>query len=330
MSAKKKNQAIPGSSVHLDDLDTAWRVGALPCPYCGQDIPMEGVASLEMHDCPHCGNQYFMPRKMGDYYLYEPGGGGGMGSVYKTVSRRFPGKVLAMKLLARKARDTPSNIHALLNEAEVSSHFNDSEYLAACFDSGYMDDEYFTVMPYITGEGLDKRIARLTKMPPAEVVPMTMHILAAEQHIYRKGYLFRDMKPENIIINQYGYAILLDFGLCIPLEQARNPQDEFISGSPYFMPPERLLGKPEDAYSEIYSIGMVIYNALTGTTIYDADDLDALAHRHVAKLKVNNASKMTDIPKDIAVILEKMIRREPEERYQTFQEVAEAFKQLKY
>ncbi|MBO4345792.1 MAG: hypothetical protein J5833_08545, partial [Victivallales bacterium] len=96
-----------------------------------------------------------------------------------------------------------------------------------------------------------------------------------------------------------------------------------ISGSPYFMPPERLLGNPEDACSEIYSIGMVVYNALTGHTIYDADDLEALAHRHVAKVKIRNASKMEGIEPEMAKILDKMIKREPQERYQSFTELAD-------
>lgn len=321
-----KHETLQGSETQLLDFEMAWKTGEYPCPKCGKNLKMETLQPLENNTCPHCKEIFFMPRRLGDYYLYAPGGGGGMGSVYRSVSRRFPGKILAVKLLARKEHSNPPNIKGLLNEAAVGEHFSQSEFIAACWDHGYLDGEYFTVMPFVEGERLDKRIERLGKLPPSEVLPLILHILAAEQHIYNRGFLFRDMKPENIIINKYGYAILLDFGLCITLEEARNPQDEFISGSPYYMPPERLLGNPEDACSEIYSIGMVAYHALTGTTIYDADDLEALAQRHVAKMKVSNASKMNGIPTEISTFLERMIRREPNERQQTFQEVLEDVK----
>ena len=324
--AKKYKAPSPETTEFLDMLDKAWETGKYPCPECGNEMEMASLTPLMDYECPVCKQKFFLPRKLGEYYLYAQIGAGGMGSVFKGVSRKFNGFILAIKLLARQARQDPSNIRALLNESDVCVNFLESEFIAACVDSGFVDDEYYTVMPFVEGERLDARINRLGKLPLSEVLPMCLHILAAEQHIYRHGFLFRDMKPENIIINNFGYAVLLDFGLCIPLEQARNPEDEFISGSPYFMPPERLLGNPEDACSEIYSIGMVVYNALTGHTIYDADDLDALAHRHVAKVKISNASKMEGIEPEMAKILDKMIKREPQERYQTFTELADVLK----
>ncbi len=326
MAKKKYKTPSPETTEFLDMLDKAWETGKFACPECGNEMEMSSLTPLMNYECTACKAKFFLPRKLGEYYLYEQIGEGGMGSVFKGVSRKFPGFILAIKLLARQARQNPSNIRALLNESDVCVNFLESEYIAACVDSGFVDDEYYTVMPFVAGERLDARINRLGKLPLSEVLPMCLHILAAEQHIYRHGFLFRDMKPENIIINEFGYAVLLDFGLCIPLEQARNPEDEFISGSPYFMPPERLLGNPEDACSEIYSIGMVVYNALTGHTIYDADDLDALAHRHVAKVKLSNASKMEGIEPEMAKILDKMIKREPQERYQTFKELADVLK----
>ena len=309
---------------HLGDLESCWKMKRWECPFCHKMYTFDELTPLSMNKCQKCGREFYVPRKIGDYFLVATCGEGGMGSVYEAVSRRFPHRKLAMKLLSRRARENPPNIRAILNEAEVSSHFRDSEFIASSLDSGFIDDEFFIVMPLVEGEGLDKRIERLGKLQPQEVLALTKHVLAAEQHIYAKGYLFRDMKPENIIVNKFGYAILLDFGLCIPLEKARCPDEEFISGSPYYIPPERLLGQPEDANSEIYSLGMVMYHALTGSTIYDADELEALARRHVATLRVKNASKMTGIPADIAQLLERMIRVSAQERPQTFKEVYDA------
>lgn len=319
-------KAPPPPNPH--ELAKAWEKGSLRCPKCRKSSPLETLNGLQLNDCPHCSTPFFVPQRIRDYFLYEPAGGGGMGSVYKAVSVKYPDRVLAVKVLARKERMNPPNIHAILNEALVSYAFKDSQFVAACLDSGFADDEYFTVMEYIDGERLDKRIERLGMMPETEVIPMAMHLLAAEQHIFRHGYLFRDMKPENVIINNCGYAVLLDFGLCIPLDAARNPMDEFISGSPYYMPPERLLGEPEDAYSEIYSLGMVMYHALTGHTLYDANELESLAKKHVAKMKVSNLAKMTNMSTGMAELLDRMIQQSPEERPQTFQEVFDGLKAI--
>ena len=309
-------------------LNRCWDKGQLPCTSCKKPLSISEMRPLQLQNCPHCDTPFFAPKKIADYFLYEPAGGGGMGSVYKAVSLNFPEHLLAVKVLSRQERSNPPNIHALLNEAAVSANFRENEFIASCLDSGFADDEYFTVMDYISGERLDKRIERLNQLPVQEVVPMALHILAAEQHIYARGFLFRDLKPENIIINPNGYAVLLDFGLCISREQAFNPTDEFISGSPYYLPPERLLGNSEDAYSELYSLGMVMFHALTGRTYYDADELQSLAKRHVSKLRVSSAAKLEGIFPDLALLMEKMIRQNPEERPQTFVEVFEAMKQI--
>ena len=328
MDNSEEYRALPGSVEQLEEFESAWKSGKFPCPACGRKMALDTLEPLKINGCTHCKENFFFPRKLGEYYLFEPCGGGGMGSVYKAVSRKFPGQLLAVKILARSECSNPTNIRALINEAEVSANFRDSEYIAACLDHGYLESEYFTVMPCIDGERLDKRIERLGRLDREEVLRITLHLLAAEQHIYSRGYLFRDMKPENVIINNYGYAVLLDFGLCIPLVEAQDPKDEFISGSPYYMPPERLLGNPEGAPSELYSIGMVMYNALTGTTFYEADQLEELAQRHVAKMKISNVAKMRTIDKDIAAILEPMLRQNPLERPQTFREVFDQVKAL--
>lgn len=320
------NTMSPPPNPH--DLTKSWRKGIVRCPKCRKTSALSGLEQLQLNNCPHCTTPFFVPKRIKNYFLYEPTGGGGMGSVYKAVSTAYPDHVLAVKVLSRQERMNPPNIHAILNEAQVSSAFRSSQFIAACLDSGYADDEYFTVMEFVDGERLDKRIERLRQLPESEVIPMILHLLAAEQHIYRHGYLFRDLKPENVIINNCGYAVLLDFGLCIPLAEARNPDAEFISGSPYYMPPERLLGQPEDVYSEIYSLGMVMYHALTGHTLYDASGLEALAQKHVAKMRVSNLSKMSNMSSNMAELVDSMIQQSWEERPQSFQEVFTALQTL--
>ena len=138
--------------------------------------------------------------------------------------------------------------------------------------------------------------------------------------------LFADIlgtKPENIIVNHFGYAILLDFGLCQSTEMAAHPNtDEFVTGSPYYLPPERLLGKAENRASEIYSLGMVMFFSITGRTFYESNELESLVQRHVSGLRINSSVKMEGIRKPVADIISKMVMMEPSERYQTYESAA--------
>jgi serine/threonine-protein kinase len=136
------------------------------------------------------------------------------------------------------------------------------------------------------------------------------------------------LKPENVIINTDGYAIVFDYGLCIPLDDARTKVDEFVSGSPYYIPPERLWGTGEDAFSEIYSLGMVIYYALTGKTYYDASEAESLAQRHLSTVRIATSAKLKEFRPELVAVLSKMIKQDPSERYQTFAECRAAIREL--
>ncbi len=305
-----------------------WAQGQIACPLCNKSLQLQNLVPLQMMPCPHCGKMFFVPNRVGGYFLYEPCGSGGMGSVYKAVSESYPGQIMALKVLSRQARQSAANIHALLNEARVSALFADSDFIVSCVDSGFLDDEYFAAMPFVEGQRLDERLERQGRLQEKNVILMGLHILAAEQHIYRLGYLYRDLKPENIILNEYGYTVLLDFGLCISREQAAHNDDEFISGSPYYIPPERLLGHGENASSEIYSLGMVMYHALTGRTFFDANEVEALARRHISGLRINSTAKMKDLRSSIGILLDAMVRQEPKERPQDFIYVADSLKAI--
>ncbi len=300
----------------------AFLAGFVPCDDCGYLIPLSGLEPLKMVECPKCHGISFVPLQVGKYWLFEPLGGGGMGSVYKALCLEPALAFFAVKVLSRIEKTKPTNIHALLNEAHIGKLVGDHPYLVKCVDSGCHDGEYYAAMEMVEGERLDKLIDRNGKLGETAVLKLGLHVLAAEQHILNCGYLYRDLKPENVIINQEGYAILFDYGLCIPLEDALDPQDEFVSGSPYYLPPERLLGVGEDAASEIYSLGMVLYNALSGQTYYDADEAEALAKRHLSKVRISVSSRLRGFRSEIVKLLSKMIKPEKDDRYQSFREVA--------
>jgi len=176
-------------------------------------------------------------------------------------------------------------------------------------------------MQCIDGERLDKRIQRLRKLPEVEALLIALRILAGETHIYNQGFLFRDMKPENVIVNNDG-AFLFDYGICIRVEDAYEDMGDVVSGSPIYWPPERVMGEVEMARSEIYSIGMVLYHCVQGEPYFQAKEIDAMARKHVRSFRLSNFDqKMKGLNPDLARVIVKMIARDPNDRYQSFAEV---------
>ncbi len=311
-------------------LAKCFKAGNVKCRICGRVIKSPGLEPLTTTKCPKCQQEILVPKQVANYFLYQLQGNGGMGSVFKAINLEEKDSTpVALKLMSRSAMEDPANIAALVNEAHVASLFNGCEFIAGCLDHGYEGGEYYTISTCIEGERLDKLVQRRGRLSEPDMIRLALHILAAEQHIYRNGYLFRDLKPENVVINNYGYAILLDFGLCIPLTSAANPSDiAVVPGSPYYIPPERLLAEPENAASEIYSLGMVMYYGLTGNNYFNASEIDALAKRHVSDLRISNTGKLNGISPKLAQIIDLMIRQNNAERPQDFLEVANVLKNL--
>ena len=130
------------------------------------------------------------------------------------------------------------------------------------------------------------------------------------------------MKPQNVIVTADAGAFLFDFGICMSLEDSLIDHGDTIVGSPIYFPPERILGEGERGCSEIYSLGMVLYFAISGSNYFTAKEIDAIARQHVRTARLSTMEhKLKDISPDIATIIDRMIRRPMDERYQTFAEV---------
>lgn len=315
----------PGSLAVRD-----FEAGYLKCRKCKTEVPLADFPPLRLAPCPNCKTMAFMPMKVSRFWLFRPLGGGGMGSVYMAYDLEEPGKLLAAKVLFRADDDRDGSIEALLNESQIGELLGDHPGLVKCVASGYEGSEYYSVMEYVEGKRLDKLIRWKGKLSERHVLKIVTQVLAANAHIYDIGYLYRDLKPENIIITPKGQAVLLDYGLCMSREDAKEALDEYVSGSPYYMPPERLWGMGEDAYSEIYSLGMVMYYALTGRTYFDSGEVDSLARRHISRVRLTAASKMREFRPELVEVLSKMVKQDCRERYQTFEEVRVALRVLQH
>lgn len=293
------------------------------CSSCHKTSDLNGYSPLSVGKCVHCEVPFFVPMMVHRYWLYKPLGGGGMGSVYKSVSYDDPDDEFAVKILPRERADDETLINALMSEAEIGHTFGEHPHLATITDFGECEGEYFSAMSYVPGQRLDELIEGPDAIDQKYVLLWALQILSAEQRMYDCGYLYRDLKPQNIIIDAKGNVHLIDYGLCVSAEDAaQGATSDDVQGSPLYMPPERIIGDPEGMSGEIYSLGMVMFHALTKKTYYSASGAYELAKKHVMSLRL--AGVGTRMPSyvhpRIAEIIDVMIARLPEERYQNYRE----------
>lgn len=184
--------------------------GLLTCTRCGAEIPFADEPPLSIVPCPKCEQgRNFVPMCIDEFWLFAPLGGGGMGSVYEAYVREDPTQLAAVKILPREKKNDPILINGLRAEAATIEQLGHNPCIVSGLGSGFADNEHFLAMEYVQGERLDKRIQRLYRLPELEVILVALRLLQAETHIYNQGYLYRDMKPENVIVNRQG-AFLFD------------------------------------------------------------------------------------------------------------------------
>ena len=299
------------------------------CDFCSTVHSLMGQPTLSLVKCSECGSPNFIPLLIKHYWLYKPLGGGGMGSVYKAIYYNNPKWEFAVKVLPRERKEDPILSKALLDEAAIGKAFGKHPHLIAVADYGHSHDEYFAALEFCEGRRLDQVIDTPDPINQKYVLLWALQLLSAEQQIWDAGYLYRDMKPQNIMIDPNKNVRLYDYGLCIDKNKSYDASSDVVQGSPLYMPPERIVGMEENMSSEIYSIGMVMYHALAKKTYYSASGAFELAKKHVTSLRTSTVSSKLPhhVSHHIAEILDKMLPRNPASRYQSFKEAALAIKQ---
>ncbi|MCF7791509.1 MAG: serine/threonine protein kinase [Victivallales bacterium] len=303
--------------------------GYMACENCLSQYLLSFYKPLSFTKCTRCGCPMFIPHQVSDYWLIQPLGSGGMGSVYKAIHHQNARKY-SVKLLQRDNRTDPEVIQNLLHEGKVGKEISDHPNLCPVIEFGNKNNEIYIVSKFLEGIRLDILVDTYGPVKEETVLKWGLQLLSALQYIYKKGYLYRDTKPQNIIISKNKEdAVLFDYGLAVEIEGLAPEEEEHIIGSPMFLPPERCVFDREDMYSEIYSLGMVLFYCLAGNPYYESSDVKEIISMHTRKIRMKTVSALLkNINPDIVDILDKMLKRNPEDRYQTYKEAYNDIKQI--
>jgi len=250
------------------------------------------------------------------YRLDRELGRGGMGAVfqgYDTLLKR----VVAVKLLIAAQLDAQAK-NDLLDEARAVAQLNHPN-IVFVFDAGESEDVPFVVMEYMSG-------ASLHETPPENVdaaVRSAMQICAALQEAHQHGIIHRDLKPENVIAAGNGLVKLSDFGLARLLNENLSSEGS-LSGTLAYLSPEQALGKPLDGRADLYALGVMLYEFVTGQLPFDADDPVALIGQHLNQQPTPPSELADDLAPELQDIILKLMAKDPLERYESADQVLDA------
>ncbi len=288
------------------------------CTFCLSLISVDDTEQKSVN-CPSCGKKCFVPASpfepdcvINDFIIREKLGSGSIGTVYKATQISLD-RIVALKILAPEYASGKS-VTAFLNEAKAAaslSHPNLVQALAAGEDDGIC----FFAMNYIDGITLSGYIKEHGQMPVDEALHIVQQVAEALYFAWDDARMIhRDVKPENIMITTEGVVKLTDLGLAI--RQHDWSEELEISGSPAYMSPEQFAGEPLDTRSDIYSLGISLYQMLTGELPYNGETYKSIAREHFDKRPTPVRELNPDVPIKVSEILKKMISKLPEERYQ--------------
>ena len=263
----------------------------------------------------------------GRYELLELIGVGGMADIYKARDITED-RVVAVKILKTEFAASEDFMRRFRNESKaiaLLSHPN----IVKIYDVGFTEKLQFIVMEYIDGINLSEYISKQGVLKWKDVVHFTMQILKALQHAHDRGIVHRDIKPQNVMLLSDGTIKVMDFGIARFNRETDKTMSEKAIGSVHYISPEQARGDVTDERSDIYSIGIMMYEMLTGKKPFDGDSPVAIALMHMQ----TSAKKMSDInnsiPEGLEEITEKAMQKEPSKRYQTAGEMMKDIEEFK-
>ncbi len=251
----------------------------------------------------------------GRYHLERELGRGGMGVVYLARDSQLDRSV-ALKFLGALVDSSEEFRQRFIREARAAARITHPNIISI-YDISASAGKAYIAMEYVDGPSLAKYIARKGALPVREAVNIVEQALSALQAIHEVGIVHRDIKPDNILISRGNLVKLTDFGLA-KAEDARLTRTGMVMGTPSYMSPEQVLGKDATARSDIYSIGLVLFEALTGETAFrDGDVLE----RQLNEMPPAPSSLVADIPETLDEILFRSVAKKPDDRYPSAQEM---------
>jgi serine/threonine-protein kinase len=244
-----------------------------------------------------------------------------MGAVYKAYDKEL-NRVVALKLVRPELTSDASSMRRFKQELLLASKISHKNILRI-HDLGDVEGVKFISMAYVEGEDLHHVLEREGRLPLARVLNITKQLCAALDAAHTEGVVHRDLKPQNVLIDAADNAYVSDFGLAKSLDQsaAGVTRSGEVMGTPRYMSPEQVEGKPAGHPSDIYSLGLIVYEMVTGEAPFKGDSALQEMYQRVTEKPKSPKELDPDLPDYLVRIILRCLERDPERRYQQARDV---------
>ncbi len=253
------------------------------------------------------------------YEILQRLGEGGMGAVYKARDNELD-RLLALKVIRPELAGHPDILRRFKQELILARQVTHKNVIRI-FDLGMADGRKFITMDYIDGRDLKSILVERDKLPPAEAVPIVQQICRGLEAAHVEGVVHRDLKPQNIMLDANGRVWVMDFGLARSMDLVGMTRTGALMGTPDYMSPEQARAAKVDARSDIFSLGIIFYEILTGQLPFKADTMMATLLKRVQEKPAPPSAVDPAIPQQLSDVVMKCLEVDVARRYQTTGEI---------
>src|SRR6188472_1432691 len=244
----------------------------------------------------------------GRYRVLKKLGSGGMADVYCAEDTQL-GRRVALKLLYRRFAEDEEFVERFRREASSAAGLQHPNVVAV-FDRGEFDGTYYIAMEFLEGRSLKQIVRQDGALEPDRAIDLVIQILKAARFAHRRGIVHRDIKPHNVIVDDEGRAKVTDFGIA-RAGASDMTETGSIMGTAQYLSPEQAQGHPVDARSDLYSIGVVLYELLTGRVPFDGESAVTIALKHVAEEPVPPGQLNPAVPPALEAVVMRAMAKDP-------------------
>jgi len=266
----------------------------------------------------------------GRYQIEELLGQGGMSAVYKATDPNLK-RVVAIKLIHPHLSNDPDFVKRFEEEATAVAQLRHPGIIQV-YDFNHDDDTYYMVLEFVPGETIQQHLKRLNDSGRHLSVPDAIQYIAdicdAVAYAHQRGMIHRDIKPANLMLNVMGEAILMDFGIAKIVGGQRHTATGAVVGTAMYMAPEQIKGESPDRRADIYSLGVTLFEMLSGRPPFEADSAMTLMMMHVNDPVPDLRTLNPEVPDDLIAVINKSLAKSPDDRYQSASQMAAALRNV--
>ena len=305
----------------------------MKCPKCKSDNPETATF------CADCGTNLSLAKDVdvteiierpkeelttgslfaGRYQIIEELGKGGMGKVYKANDTKINEKI-ALKLIKPEISSDKKTIERFSNELKFARKIRHNN-VCQMFDLNEEEGSHYITMEYVRGEDLKRLIRKMGQLSVGQVIPIAKQVCEGLAEAHRLGVIHRDLKPQNIMVDEEGNARIMDFGIARSITGKGITGAGVMIGTPEYMSPEQGEVKEVDQRSDIYSLGVILYEMVTGRVPFEGETPVGIAMKHKSEMPKHPKELNAQIPDDLNLVILKCLEKDKEKRYQSAGEV---------